>query len=62
LAPPASTNDEDGRKISTQDIQWTYPTLDWSKEKVAYMENPEKQNHGLNQDYGVVPSVATSAL
>jgi len=39
-----------------------HPTLDGSKERVAWMENPEKQTHVLNQDYGVVPSVATSAL
>jgi len=38
-----------------------HPTLGGSKEMVACMENPEEQIHVLNQDYEVVPSVATFA-
>jgi len=60
-----STIGRRGERTTTEEFTITklngHPTLDGSKERVACMENPEEQIHVLNQDYEVVPSVATFA-
>jgi hypothetical protein len=52
----------DEKKTTTKNIQSHNPTSDYSKVRVACMENPEEQIHVLSQDYGAVPLVVTSAL